>query len=235
MTNQIVTTTVDLLRHGDVEGGRKYRGQLDEPLSKLGWQQLREATVNKHSWQQLITSPLKRCADFANELANAHGLPLRIDNQFKEVSFGRWEGKTADEILATDAINIKNYWHDPINTTPPQGENLLAFESRIVKAWATLLAEFQGQHVLLISHAGVIRILLCHVLGMPISEFFKLDVGLAKASRIEIQHADGENWPRLIFHGCDLPQCDSTQSDLTRCDQNSGDLDSHDMKGESSA
>ena len=212
MTNQVVTTTIDLLRHGDVEGGRKYRGQLDDPLSKLGWQQLRQATSNQHSWQQLISSPLKRCADFANELAIAYGLPLNIDNQFKEVSFGLWEGKTADEILATDAINIKKYWQDPINTTPPNGENLLTFESRIVKGWTRLLTEYQGQHVLLIGHAGVIRILLCHVLGMPINELFKLDVGLAKASRIEIQHAEGQSWPRLIFHNCDL-----SQSDLTRC------------------
>lgn len=203
VTNTTITT-IDLLRHGDVEGGRKYRGHLDDPLSELGWQQLRKATSKQQHWQQVISSPLKRCADFANELAKSHNIPLKIDSQFKEVSFGLWEGKTADEILATDAVNIKRYWNDPINTTPPNGESLLSFEERIATAWENLLLEFQGQHVLLVCHAGVIRIILCQLLGMPLKELFKLDIGLAKASRLQVQHVDGENWPQLIFHGCNF-------------------------------
>ena len=55
-----ITTTIDLLRHGDVEGGRKYRGQLDDPLSELGWQQLRSATSKKQNWQHIVSSPLFR-------------------------------------------------------------------------------------------------------------------------------------------------------------------------------
>ena len=199
-----VTTVIDLLRHGDVEGGRKYRGQLDDPLSELGWQQLRDTTANKQNWQQVITSPLKRCADFAEELKQTHALPLQTWPEFKEVSFGLWEGKTADELLNVEADAIKRYWNDPINTTPPQGENLLAFEKRVLNGWNNLLSEFQGLHILLVSHAGVMRIILCYLLGMPLSELFKLDVGLAKVSRIQIEHINGENWPRLIFHGSDL-------------------------------
>ena len=194
-------TTIDLLRHGDVEGGRKYRGQLDEPLSELGWNQLRTATTNKQNWQHIITSPLKRCAEFANELAQAHSLPVQTENEFQEISFGLWEGKTADELLEQEADKIKKYWNDPINITPPQGENLLDFEKRVIIGWKNVLTEFQGKHVLLVSHAGVMRIILCHILGMPLTELFKLDVALAKASRIQIEHADGECWPRLIFHG----------------------------------
>ena len=195
------TTIIDLLRHGDVEGGQKCRGQLDDPLSELGWKQLRTATTNKQNWQQIITSPLQRCAAFANELAQAHSLPVQTENEFQEISFGLWEGKTADELLEQEADKIKKYWNDPINITPPQGENLLAFEKRIINGWGNVLNDFQGKHVLLISHAGVMRIILCHILGMPLTEIFKLDIALAKASRIQIDHAEGENWPRLIFHG----------------------------------
>lgn len=198
------TTIIDLLRHGDVEGGRKYRGQLDDPLSELGWQQLRATTANKQNWQHVITSPLKRCADFAKELSQTYMLPLKNESAFKEVSFGLWEGKTADELLNSDSVAIKAYWNDPINKTPPQGENLLDFEQRVIKGWRKISTEFQGKHILLICHAGVIRIILCHILGMPLTELFKLDVGLAKASRIQIEHVDGESWPRLIFHGSEL-------------------------------
>ena len=204
MNNKPVTTTIDLLRHGDVEGGRKYRGQLDDPLSELGWQQLRSVTEKEQSWQHIITSPLKRCADFAEELSRSQQLPLNNKLDFKEISFGLWEGKTADELLKSEPEAIKRYWNDPIEATPPQGENLLTFEKRILISWTKLLLEYKGKHILLISHAGVMRIVLCHILGMPLTELFKLDVGLAKASRIQIEYADGKAWPRLIFHGSDF-------------------------------
>ena len=199
-----ITTTIDLLRHGDVEGGRKYRGQLDDPLSELGWQQLRSVTSKKQNWQHIVSSPLKRCADFSEELAQMHTLPLMTESEFKEISFGLWEGKTADELLNSAPKEVKQYWNDPVNVTPPQGENLLAFEKRVQNGWQKMLAEFQGKHILLISHAGVMRMILCHVLNMPITELFKLDVGLAKASRIQIEHVDGKDWPRLIFHGSEF-------------------------------
>ncbi len=198
------TTIIDLLRHGDVEGGRKYRGQLDDPLSKPGWEQLRTATNKKQNWQHIITSPLERCSAFASELAQTHSLPLQTKGEFKEVSFGLWEGKTADELLETHPDKIKQYWNDPIKTTPPQGENLLHFEKRVMSGWENMLKEFQGKHILVISHAGVMRIILCRILGMPLTELFKLDIGLAKASRIQIDHVDDESWPRLMFHGSEF-------------------------------
>lgn len=139
-----VTTIIDLLRHGDVEGGRKYRGQLDDPLTELGWQQLRNTTSKKQNWQHIITSPLKRCAGFAEELSQTHSLPLKIENEFKEISFGLWEGKTAEQLLDAEPEEIKRYWNDPVNTTPPQGENLLGFEKRIISAWKKMIADFRA-------------------------------------------------------------------------------------------
>lgn len=201
---EVKTTIIDLLRHGEVEGGRKYRGQLDEPLTQVGWEQLRSVTNKQQPWQQVISSPLKRCAAFAEDFAQSSSLPFQSNEMFKEISFGLWEGKTADELLASDTDAIKSYWSDPVTVTPPQGENVLDFEQRVLIGWRNTLNDFQGQHVLLISHAGVMRIILCHVLSMPLTEIFKLDVGLAKASRVQVEHIDGEDWPRLIFHGSEF-------------------------------
>jgi len=204
VSDKPTTTIIDLLRHGDVQGGRKYRGQLDDPLSDLGWKQLRATTRNKQNWQHIVTSPLKRCAEFAEELSQSHSLSLQTKSDFKEVSFGLWEGKTADELLNSEPDKIKSYWTDPINVTPPQGESLIVFEQRVINAWNDIVNEFKGKHILLISHAGVMRMILCHVLGMPLTELFKLDIGLAKVSRIQIEHSDNEQWPRLLFHGSEL-------------------------------
>lgn len=198
------TTVIDLLRHGEVQGGQKYRGQLDEPLSDVGWKQLRETTRIQQDWQHIITSPLKRCAEFAKELAQTNNLTLSTNSEFKEISFGLWEGKTAEELLNTEPDHIKKFWADPINSTPPEGENLLTFEQRVVNSWNDMVTEHKGKHILVISHAGVMRIILCHILAMPLKEIFKIDVALAKASRIQIDSKYDTEWSRLIFHGSDF-------------------------------
>ena len=72
-------TCIDLLRHGEPVGGRRYRGQIDDPLSDTGWQQMRAALADRRDWDIIYTSPLRRCAEFAGELAARHGLPLASD------------------------------------------------------------------------------------------------------------------------------------------------------------
>jgi len=64
-TNMQQTTTVDLIRHGEPEGGVKLRGWLDDPLSAAGWQQMRAAIAGNNAWQQIVTSPMLRCRELA--------------------------------------------------------------------------------------------------------------------------------------------------------------------------
>lgn len=194
-------TVIDLLRHGEVEGGSKYRGHQDDPLSEAGWQQLQQVTKENQGWQHIVTSPLQRCSSFASELAVSFNLPLVQDNAFKEIYFGAWEGKSADELLKSEPDKIKQYWADPVNYTPPQAENFSDFENRIMNAWGNLFSLYEGKHILLLSHAGVIRVILCHILDMPLTQLFRLDIALASMSRIEINKIDNKIWPRLIFHG----------------------------------
>ena len=61
-------TTIDLLRHGEPIGGRRYRGHIDDPLSEYGWSEMWHAVSGETPWQQIITSPLRRCREFAEAL-----------------------------------------------------------------------------------------------------------------------------------------------------------------------
>ena len=55
-------TLIDLLRHGEPEGGRAYRGHsIDDPLSETGWQQMWAAVGYHKPWEQIVSSPLQRC------------------------------------------------------------------------------------------------------------------------------------------------------------------------------
>ena len=89
---------LDLLRHGEVQGGTRFRGEQDDPLSPLGWEQMRRATSDRPGWTRIISSPSRRCADFARELAGELGLPFEERPVFRERGFGDWEGLAADEI-----------------------------------------------------------------------------------------------------------------------------------------
>ena len=59
-------TVVDLLRHGEPDGGQKFRGSVDDPLNVRGWEQMRTAVGNYREWEVIISSPLIRCAAFAH-------------------------------------------------------------------------------------------------------------------------------------------------------------------------
>jgi broad specificity phosphatase PhoE len=72
------TTQIDFIRHGEPLGGKCYRGQIDDPLSATGWQQMWQALGDAAPWQQIVTSPLSRCQAFAAALAERHGLPMTI-------------------------------------------------------------------------------------------------------------------------------------------------------------
>jgi alpha-ribazole phosphatase/probable phosphoglycerate mutase len=201
MTQQSIVTTIDLLRHGEPVGGKKYRGQIDDPLSETGWQQMREAVADHCPWDRIITSSLCRCHDFARELAERHALPLHSETRLVEIGFGEWEGCTAAELMTEDPDLLFRFWSDPLNNTPPGAETLHEFETRVAAAWRDILQQYPGEHLLVIGHAGMIRMLVRQVLGVPLENVFRLRVDLAGITRIEVESQGERQLPRLLFHG----------------------------------
>ena len=193
-------TTIDLIRHGEPVGGRRYRGQIDDPLSEKGWRQMRDAVGDNCPWNSIITSPLSRCAEFAHELSERHQLPIKFEPDFKEIGFGEWEGKTAAEIQQAMPGALELFWRDPINARPSGAEPLVDFRQRIETAWQNMLAHHRGQHILVVCHAGVIRMSLQYVLDIPLQHVFRIQVANAGISRIQIDHASERDYPQLIFH-----------------------------------
>ncbi len=196
------TTIIDILRHGEPIGGSKYRGQIDDPLSEKGWQQMRTAVTGRDEWQHIVSSDLSRCADFARELGASLSIGVELDPGFREVGFGRWEGKSASELMAEDLEGTAAFWHDPINNTPPEAEPLREFQERVNTAWQGLLERHAGKHLLLVGHAGMMRILLLNALGLPLEAFYRFDPRNASIVRIRIDTGRyGEAWHQLVFSG----------------------------------
>ena len=193
-------TTIDLIRHGEPVGGSKYRGQTDDPLSEKGWAQMRAVVGDHRPWEAILTSPLARCRAFAEELAARLALPLEVDAQLMELDFGEWEGRTAEELLAADPERLARFWSDPMRYAPPGGETLTAFRDRVLAAWEDILARYAGRHVLIVGHAGTIRIAVCHVLDMPLDRLFRIQVPNAGITRIQVDINGAGVLPRLVSH-----------------------------------
>lgn len=200
MSANLEVTTVDLIRHGEPEGGSRYRGHIDDPLSKRGWDQMRSAVDSYRSWDRVLTSPLSRCRDFSVELAGREQIPMEEVQDFMEIGFGAWEGKTAQELMDDDPEALHRFWSDPINNTPPGAETLHDFSKRIIARWNQIINDFQGEHLLIVGHAGVIRMIMSHILGMPMERMFRIHVPNAGISRIQVDHFGEESLPRVLFH-----------------------------------
>ncbi len=200
MTEQ--TTIIDIIRHGEPQGGSKYRGHIDDPLSERGWAQMRAAVDGRDEWQQIVSSDLSRCAAFADEVAKRLAIPVEHTDQFREVGFGDWEGMTAKEIMAKDEAALSSFWQDPLNNTPPNAEPLADFYQRIESAWERMLATHAGKHILLVGHAGMMRILLLKALAMPLESFYRFDPRNATIIRIRVDSGrHGELYSQLVFEG----------------------------------
>ena len=177
---------LDLLRHGETESGGGFRGSLDDALTAVGWEQMRSGIATCGPWDVLVSSPLRRCAAFADTLASEQSLPLHLEADLRELHFGDWEGRSAAELMATDSEALGHFWADPYAFTPPGGEPLVAFEARVFGALARLQRRFAGQRVLLVTHAGVMRLLLARARGLPRGELLSVVVGHGECHRLDL-------------------------------------------------
>jgi alpha-ribazole phosphatase/probable phosphoglycerate mutase len=147
---------------------------------------------------------LLRCADFARELAARHGLPLAMDDRLVELGFGAWEGRTADELTAEDPEALVRFRRDPVAHAPPGAEPLASFRGRILEAGNALREQHHGKHVLVIAHAGVIRMMVAHVLDIPLQHIFRRQVPSAGLTRLRLESNGDDLFPQLLFHAGSL-------------------------------
>jgi alpha-ribazole phosphatase len=196
---QPIYTQLDFLRHGEPVGGRRYRGQTDDPLSEKGWVQMRAATADARPWSAIVSSPLARCSAFAQWLAGETGLPLSFDERLKEVGFGVWEGKTPEDLKREDPECVFEFKRDPVGRRPHGAELLEDFHTRAAAAYEDILAHHAGGHVLVVAHAGVMRMAICHALGLPPAHAYRLNVASAGMARIRVEQKEARRLDTLLW------------------------------------
>ena len=182
-----------LIRHTktDTLAGLCY-GQTDVPLAATFAEEVRALhlklpVVTEHCL--VFSSPLRRCRD----LAQTFQKPIQVDNRLLELNFGDWENRLFDEI---DAALLKKWTENFVTHAPPNGETFNGLCFRAGQFWEDLLSKTQAEQVLLITHAGVIRALLTHILQLPPANAFKFRVDVGSIHKL--QHLDNYTYLHYI-------------------------------------
>lgn len=185
---------LDMLRHGETVSGGGFRGRLDDELTDAGWQQMRQAVVSAGPWDRIVSSPLRRCAAFAAELAQQHDLPMTLEPDLRELDFGEWEGRSAADLMVDQSEALGRFWEDPYSFTPPGGEPLVDFEARVLRAMERLTDRYVDERVLLVTHGGVMRLLLAEARGLPREQLLQVEVGHGALFGLKTGFTDAMLW-----------------------------------------
>ncbi len=174
-----------LVRHTrlQVDSGICY-GQTDIDVSEHFEQESSQLNtkLGSQSFDAIYASPLQRCVKLAHALDKGE---VTYDHRLKKLHFGDWEMQAWDD-LPRDYFDewTQNYSH----MAPPNGETFGELQARGVGFIQEAHGKHQNQHLLLITHGGMIRALLAHVLNMPLKGLFRFDVDYASITQLDFSH-----------------------------------------------
>ncbi len=190
------TTWIDLIRHGEPEGGNVFRGRTDVVLTARGQAQF-DCRIARHqtAWQAIYSSPLQRCRASAETLAEQLALPCVLRPEWQEMDFGDWENRLVSDIYAEHGEHAQRLWQDPLSFCAPNGESVPDFQQRILNAWQDLLLQHRGERVLVVCHGGVLRVLLQQLLDMPAIAMNRFALPYASFVRLRVDHSDDDAAP----------------------------------------
>ena len=178
-----------LVRHGRVYPPDKSIciGSLSDPsLTAEGEAQCRTASgwFNYHKVSKVFTSPMRRCVESAGLIFD---MPAGVNSGLTELGMGEWDGLEFSEIKSRYPQLHARRGLDP-SLTPPEGEELLYAQTRFASAVEAIIQERDGEEdIALVSHAGVIRLFLCQILGLDARDFLKLSIPYGSVITLEIE------------------------------------------------
>ncbi|GAA4628669.1 bifunctional RNase H/acid phosphatase [Actinoallomurus vinaceus] len=186
-------TTTLLLRHGETpfSGERRFAGTGDIPLTDTGLAQARAAgkALTGRGIDVIVTSPLKRTLQTAQEIAQVIDVPVRTEDDLRETDFGDWEGYTFAEVRERWPAELDAWLADP-SVAPPYGESFDATVKRVRTARDKLLVRYRKQTVLVVSHVTPIKTLVRLALDAPPSALYRMHLDVGSLSVVD-WYADG--------------------------------------------
>ena len=187
----MTTTRLVLVRHGETLANREFRyiGARDDALSERGYGQA-EKLAEALSILPIVavySSPLQRAYQTAAPIATQCQAQLQVLDELTECHFGEWEGLSRMEVLARSSQDerLLHTWEADPTIAPPGGESFASVHTRVCAAVERLALVHPDQTIVLVSHVGPIKVLLCAALGAPLSSLFQIFLDPATISVID--------------------------------------------------
>lgn len=173
--------TLYVVRHGtttmNVEN--RYRGRRDIPLDAQGYQDAVDAAreLSTVGLAAVYTGGLRRTIATAQIIADEARVPdIRILHGLINIDYGAWEGMTAQEAEMYDPLAFKLYRTSPSRAVCPNGERLADGQRRMLEALTLIGSRHLGEHVAVISHAVMIRLMVASITNAD-DERWRIPVG----------------------------------------------------------
>jgi ribonuclease H / adenosylcobalamin/alpha-ribazole phosphatase len=196
--------TFILLRHGETALTPEKRfsgsGGSDPELSDTGRHQAAraaEAFAARGTVQEIVSSPLRRCRETAQAVADRLGLEVRIEEGLRETDFGDWEGLTFAEVRERHAADLTTWLVSPDAAPTGGGESFAEVAERVSVTRDRLISCYKGRTVLLVTHVTPIKTLVRLALGAPPESLFRMELSPASVSTVAY-YADGNPSLRLL-------------------------------------
>ncbi|ANZ36152.1 bifunctional RNase H/acid phosphatase [Lentzea guizhouensis] len=194
-------TRLILLRHGQTRLSveRRYSGRGDHPLTELGLEQASKAARRLSTVEDVaavISSPLQRAAQTAQQVAQKLGLDVVTHQGLIETDFGAWEGLTFAEAAQQDP-DVHRRWLGDTSVRPPGGESFDEVHSRVRRARTELIAKYGGKTLVVVSHVTPIKTLLRQALDVGPQFLFRMHLDLTGVSIAEF-YPDGHASVKLV-------------------------------------
>lgn len=193
-----MTTTFFLVRHAAHDNVGNYLAGRT-PGIRLGVEGRAQAArlgerMSRERFDAVIASPRERTQETAQAIATSRPLGVETDHRLDEIDFGEaWTGKTWDVLNADPAWSRWNAERDTAQTAG--GETMGDVQARAMSVVTDATRRFAGQAVVLVTHADIIKAVVCHVLGLPLGQVHRFDINPASVTPIVC----GEWGARLLW------------------------------------
>jgi broad specificity phosphatase PhoE len=167
-----------LARHGQTVGyeGGVACGFTDTPLSPTGITQMERLAEKLRSAdiKAVYSSDLQRTYLGAKIVAKDHDTQALQVPELRELNLGSWEGLDFTDIQEKLLGATKKGDSGFLSYQTPGGEIVFDFVKRVVECLDSIINENHGGNVFIVAHAGVNRVILCHLLGIDFSNMFRI-------------------------------------------------------------
>jgi broad specificity phosphatase PhoE len=204
---------VILVRHGETDWNRReiFRGRADVELNQKGREQANAlaGAVEGIQIDAVYSSPLRRAVETAEAIAEPHGITVEMERDFTDFDYGVWQGLPHEEVRRRYPGLYKDWVERPYTVRMEGGESLRMVRRRAMRALTAVIERHEGEAVAIVAHRVVNKVVLCAVLGLDNSNFWRI---LQDTCALNVfEWAEGRYIMRALNDTCHLPHVPGQQ------------------------